>query len=84
MRYWDAVLKPYVRLYRGAVGFDILMDNARPRRANLVDHFIERADIRQKDWPARSSIPELYTTCLRRSGTEQWATRNPYREPSRA
>ncbi|GBO21647.1 hypothetical protein AVEN_201799-1 [Araneus ventricosus] len=52
----DEILEPYVRLFRGAVGPELILmdDNARPRRALLVDEFPESGDIRQMDWPARS------------------------------
>ncbi len=35
----DEVLEPYVRLFRGAVGFEFILlnDNTRPHRALLVD-----------------------------------------------
>lgn len=59
VKYRDEVLEPYVRLFRGAVGPEFILqdDNARPHRALLVDEFLESEDIRRMDWPARS--PDL-------------------------
>ncbi|GBO12845.1 Transposable element Tcb2 transposase [Araneus ventricosus] len=56
VRYRDEILKPYVLLFRGAVGpeFILMDDNARPHRALLVDEFLEIEYIRRMDWPARS------------------------------
>lgn len=56
LRYRDEILRPYVRLFRGAVGPDFLFmdDNARPHRALLVGEFLESEDINRMEWPARS------------------------------
>ncbi|KFM64736.1 Transposable element Tcb2 transposase, partial [Stegodyphus mimosarum] len=56
VRYRDDVLEPYVGLFRGAVGPEFILqdDNARPRRAFLVDEFLESEDIRRINRPARS------------------------------
>ncbi|GBO43095.1 hypothetical protein AVEN_104873-1 [Araneus ventricosus] len=59
VRYRDEILEPYVRLFRGAVGPELILmdDNARPHRALLVDEFLESEDIRWMDWPPTS--PDL-------------------------
>ena len=56
-RYRGEVLRPHVRLFRGAVGphFLLMDDNARPHRAALVDEFLAGEDIQRMDWPARSA-----------------------------
>ncbi|GBO03204.1 hypothetical protein AVEN_228326-1 [Araneus ventricosus] len=43
VRYRDEILEPYVRLFRGAVGPELILmdDNAKPHRAHLVDEFLE-------------------------------------------
>ncbi|GFW94169.1 hypothetical protein TNCV_1979091 [Trichonephila clavipes] len=40
----------------GAVGpdFILMVDNAKPYRAHLLDEFLESADIRRMDWQVRS------------------------------
>ncbi|GBO41203.1 hypothetical protein AVEN_104560-1 [Araneus ventricosus] len=59
VRYRDEILEHYVRLFRGAVGheFILMVDNARPHRALVVDEFLQSEDIRRMDWTARS--PDL-------------------------
>ncbi|GBM10610.1 Transposable element Tc1 transposase [Araneus ventricosus] len=57
VRYRDEILEPYVCLFRGAVVFILMDDNARPHRALLVDEFLESEHIRRMDLPARS--PDL-------------------------
>ncbi|GBN46319.1 hypothetical protein AVEN_262271-1 [Araneus ventricosus] len=59
VRYRDEIMKPYVCLFRGAVGpeFILMDDKARPHIALLVGEFLESEDIRRMDWPARS--PDL-------------------------
>ncbi|GBM20273.1 hypothetical protein AVEN_216685-1 [Araneus ventricosus] len=84
VRYRDEILKPYVRLFRGAVGLEFILmdDNARPHRALLVDEFLESEDIRRMDWPAISPdlnpIEHVWDALGRAI-----ATRNHIREPSR-
>ncbi|GFY18678.1 transposable element Tcb2 transposase [Trichonephila clavipes] len=58
-RYRDEVLKPYVRLFRGAVGPDFIFmnDNAPCHRAVLIDDFLETENIQHMSWPANS--PDL-------------------------
>ncbi|GFU69783.1 transposable element Tc3 transposase [Trichonephila clavipes] len=58
-RYRDQVLKPYVRLFRGAVGLDfVFMDHNAPcHRAVLIDDFIETENMLRMSWPANS--PDL-------------------------
>ncbi|GFS91302.1 transposable element Tcb2 transposase [Trichonephila clavipes] len=48
-RYRDEVLKPYVRLFRGAVGPDFIFmdDNAPCHRAVLIDDFLEMENIQR-------------------------------------
>ncbi|GFU70706.1 transposable element Tcb2 transposase [Trichonephila clavipes] len=60
-RYRDEVLKPYVRLFRGAVGPDFIFinDNAPCHRAVLIDDFLETENIQHMLWPANS--PDLNT-----------------------
>ncbi|GFU28875.1 uncharacterized protein TNCV_470101 [Trichonephila clavipes] len=42
VRYRDEILDPYVCRYAGAIGNDfILMDNARPNRAVIVEEYLE-------------------------------------------
>lgn len=54
VRYRNENLEPYICLFRGAVIPDfILMNNAQPHRAHLVDDFLESEDIRQMNYPAR-------------------------------
>ncbi|GFT39021.1 DDE_3 domain-containing protein [Trichonephila clavipes] len=59
VRYRDEVLKPYGCLFRNTWGpeFILMDDNAKPRRALLVDEYLESDDIHHMDWPARS--PDL-------------------------
>ncbi|GBL89041.1 hypothetical protein AVEN_255186-1 [Araneus ventricosus] len=40
-RYRDEILEPHVRLFRGAVGPEFILMDARPYRALLVDAFLE-------------------------------------------
>ncbi|GFU30449.1 transposable element Tc1 transposase [Trichonephila clavipes] len=58
-RYWEEVLLPYVRLFRGAIGpdFSFMDDNAQPHRILAVEELLESEDITQMDWPACS--PDL-------------------------
>ncbi|GBN69149.1 hypothetical protein AVEN_128502-1 [Araneus ventricosus] len=78
VRYRDEILEPYVRLFRGAVGPELILmdDNARPHRALLVDEFLESEDIRRMYWLARSpdlnSIEHVWDALGRAIGT-----RNP-------
>ncbi|GFX09588.1 transposable element Tc3 transposase [Trichonephila clavipes] len=55
----DEVLEPYVRLFRGAVGLDIIFmdDNAPCHRAVLIDDFLETENIHRMSWPA--NYPDL-------------------------
>ncbi|GFX67092.1 transposable element Tcb1 transposase [Trichonephila clavipes] len=57
--YQDVILEQHVRLFRGAMGAEFLFmdDNARPRRANIVDECLQSEDITRMDWPAYS--PDL-------------------------
>ncbi|GFX06383.1 transposable element Tcb1 transposase [Trichonephila clavipes] len=57
--YWDIILEQYVRLFRGAMGAEVLFmdDNARPHRANIVDECLQLEDITLMDWPVYS--PDL-------------------------
>ncbi|KFM60351.1 Transposable element Tcb2 transposase, partial [Stegodyphus mimosarum] len=59
VRYRDEVLEPYVSIFRGAVGPEFILqdDSTRPNKALPVDEFLEKEDICQIDWPARS--PDL-------------------------
>ncbi|GFV63629.1 transposable element Tcb2 transposase [Trichonephila clavipes] len=58
-RYRDEVLEPYVHLFRGAVGPDLIFmdDNASCHRAVLIDYFLETENIQRMSWPANS--PDL-------------------------
>ncbi|GFW53270.1 histone-lysine N-methyltransferase SETMAR [Trichonephila clavipes] len=80
VRYWDEVLEPYVRLFRGACDPDFILmdDNVRPHRALLVDEFLESEDIHRMDWPPRSLDLNPYRVCLGRSGEGK---RNSQRPP---
>ncbi|KFM62686.1 Transposable element Tc3 transposase, partial [Stegodyphus mimosarum] len=55
-RYRDEVLEPYVRLFRDAVGPDVIFmdDNASCHRAVLVDDFLETENFQRLSWPANS------------------------------
>ncbi|GFW68308.1 DDE_3 domain-containing protein [Trichonephila clavipes] len=57
--YRDVILEQHVRLFRGTMGAEFLFmdDNARPRRANIVDGCLQSEDITRMDWPAYS--PDL-------------------------
>ncbi|GFX66771.1 piezo-type mechanosensitive ion channel component 1 [Trichonephila clavipes] len=58
-RYWEEVLLPHVRLFKGAIGPDFIFmdDNARPHRTLAVEELLESEDITRMDWPAYS--PDL-------------------------
>ncbi|GFV92540.1 transposable element Tcb1 transposase [Trichonephila clavipes] len=49
--YRDVILEQYVRLFRDAMGAEFLFmdDNARPRRANIVDECLRSEDITRMD-----------------------------------
>lgn len=51
VRYIDEMLEPYVRLFRDAVGYDLIViyDNAKPYKSHLTFDFLETEDIRQSD-----------------------------------
>ncbi|GFW71757.1 transposable element Tcb1 transposase [Trichonephila clavipes] len=56
--YRDIILEQHVRLFRGAMGAEfLLMDDACPHSANIVDECLQSEDITCKDWPAYS--PDL-------------------------
>ncbi|GFT05605.1 transposable element Tcb2 transposase [Trichonephila clavipes] len=59
VRYRDEVLEPIVRLYAAAVGpaFVLMVDNARPHRADIGDDYLESKGIARMAWPAYS--PDL-------------------------
>ncbi|GBN24069.1 hypothetical protein AVEN_27890-1 [Araneus ventricosus] len=61
VRYRDEILEPYVRIFRGAVDpeFILMVDNAGPHRALLVNEFLESEDICRMDCPARSQTSTL-------------------------
>ncbi|GFV62809.1 transposable element Tcb2 transposase [Trichonephila clavipes] len=49
-RYCEEVLLPHVRLFRGAIGPDIFMDDkARPHRTHAVEVLLESEDITRMD-----------------------------------
>ncbi|KFM62638.1 Transposable element Tc1 transposase, partial [Stegodyphus mimosarum] len=54
--YCEEVLLPHVRLFRGAIGPDLIFmdDNARPHRILVVEELLESEDITRMDWPAYS------------------------------
>ncbi|GFX82892.1 transposable element Tcb2 transposase [Trichonephila clavipes] len=58
-RYWNEILLPYVRLFRGAMGLQFLFmdDNAPCHRTVAAEQLLESEDIERMDWPARS--PDL-------------------------
>ncbi|GFW94455.1 transposable element Tcb2 transposase [Trichonephila clavipes] len=58
-RYCEEVLLLHVRLFRGAIGPDLIFmdDNARPHRTLAVEELLESEDITRMDWPAYS--PDL-------------------------
>ena len=59
LRYRDEILDIYVRPYGGAIGsqFILIDDNARPRRARVVEDYIQQETIVRMDWPKCS--PDL-------------------------
>ncbi|GFX31471.1 transposable element Tcb1 transposase [Trichonephila clavipes] len=57
-RYCNEILLPYVRLFRGAMGLQFLMDDNAPcHRTVAAEQLLESEDIERMDWPARS--PDL-------------------------
>ncbi|GFV76109.1 transposable element Tcb1 transposase [Trichonephila clavipes] len=54
--YRDLILEQHVRLFRGAMGAEILFmdDNARPHRANIVHECLQSEVITRIDWLAYS------------------------------
>ncbi|GFU47435.1 sodium-dependent dopamine transporter [Trichonephila clavipes] len=58
-RYCNEILVPYVRLFRGAMGLQVLFmdDNAPCHRTVAAEQLLESEDIERMDWPARS--PDL-------------------------
>ncbi|GFX20629.1 transposable element Tcb2 transposase [Trichonephila clavipes] len=59
IRYFNEVLLPYVRLFRGAMGLQFLFmdDNAQCHRTVAAEQLLESEDIERMNWPARS--PDL-------------------------
>ncbi|GFS67664.1 transposable element Tcb2 transposase [Trichonephila clavipes] len=57
--YYNEILLPYVRLFRGAMGLQFLFmdDNAPCHRTVAAEQLLESEDIERMDWPARS--PDL-------------------------
>ncbi|GFX27324.1 transposable element Tcb2 transposase [Trichonephila clavipes] len=55
-RYFNEILLPYVRLFRGAMGLQFLFmdDNAPCHRTVAAEQLLESEDIERMDWPARS------------------------------
>ncbi|GFV51940.1 transposable element Tcb1 transposase [Trichonephila clavipes] len=49
--YRDVILEQHERLFRGAMGAEILFmdDNTRPHRANIVDEYLQSEDITRMD-----------------------------------
>ncbi|GFU91445.1 transposable element Tcb2 transposase [Trichonephila clavipes] len=58
-RYYNEILLPYVRLFRGAMGLQFLFmdDNAPCHRTVAAEQLSESEGIERMDWPARS--PDL-------------------------
>ncbi len=58
-RYIAEVLQPHVVPHANQVGHNFILqdDNARPHRANIVDHFLQAQGIQRMIWPACS--PDL-------------------------
>lgn len=57
--YIDTILRPVVRLWKGAVGpeFVFMDDNAPPHRTRQVQDFLETEDVTRLRWPSNS--PDL-------------------------
>ncbi|GFT38709.1 transposable element Tcb2 transposase [Trichonephila clavipes] len=57
-RYYEEVLLPHVRLFRGAIGSDFIFmdDNARPHRTLAVEELLGSDDITRMDCPASEWI----------------------------
>ncbi|GFU70843.1 transposable element Tc3 transposase [Trichonephila clavipes] len=53
-RYCNEILRPYVRLFRGAMGLQFLFmdDNAPCHRTVAAEQLLESEDIERMDWPA--------------------------------
>ncbi|GFU07928.1 transposable element Tcb2 transposase [Trichonephila clavipes] len=58
-RYYNEILHPYARLFRGAMGLQFLFmdDNAACHQTVAAEQLIESEDIERMNWPARS--PDL-------------------------
>ncbi|GFX07829.1 kelch-like protein 20 [Trichonephila clavipes] len=75
--YRDVILEQHVRLFRGAMGAEFLFmdDNARPRRANIVDKCLQSEDITRMDGPAYSpdvnSVEHVWDMLRRRITARQ-------------
>ncbi|GFY21728.1 transposable element Tcb2 transposase [Trichonephila clavipes] len=56
-RYCNEILRPYLRLFRGAMGLPFLFmdDNAPCHPTVAAEQFLESEDIERMDWPAQSS-----------------------------
>nr|KAG5687109.1 hypothetical protein BaRGS_008656 [Batillaria attramentaria] len=59
IRYRDEILDPAVRPYAGAIGpeFILMVDNARPHTARIVDQYLEEESMERRECRARS--PDL-------------------------
>ncbi|GFS67187.1 transposable element Tcb2 transposase [Trichonephila clavipes] len=74
-RYCNEILLPYVRLFRGAMGLQLLFidDNAPCHRTVAAEQLLESEDIERMDWPARSPdrnpIEHIHLYPLRPTGT---------------
>ncbi|GFY00903.1 transposable element Tcb2 transposase [Trichonephila clavipes] len=55
-QYRDEILRPIVVPYAATIGddFNLMDDNCRPHRANLVENFLFEEGIAQMEWPACS------------------------------
>ncbi|GFW92389.1 transposable element Tcb2 transposase [Trichonephila clavipes] len=58
-RYFNEILLPYVRRFRGAMGLQFLFmdENAPCHRTVAAEQLLQSEDIERMDWPARS--PDL-------------------------
>ncbi|GFX75285.1 transposable element Tcb2 transposase [Trichonephila clavipes] len=70
--YKDEVLKPHVKLFRGAIGQDLIFmgNNASTHGAYVVEDFLEEEGIYQIEWPENSpdlNLIELGLGCFKKS-----------------
>ncbi|GFY29388.1 transposable element Tc3 transposase [Trichonephila clavipes] len=73
-RYCNEILRPYVRLFRGAMGLQFLFmdDNAPCHRTVVVEQLLESEDIERRRLAART-LPPVTIRELRLALQDEWA-----------